>query len=294
MTARASQADARISIVLCTRNRAAQARACLQQFRGDAFDDRGIEWVLVDSASEDGTPAVLAEFGQAHPRRVVKVLRASRPGLSLARNAGVGASSGALIVFLDDDVILGEGYLERVRAHFAVSNDRVGVVSGRILRQNPEDSLYGCQLSRRHREFGRRAILRPGLIQGANLAARRSVFDDVGGFDPELGAGARFRCEDVDFVARALERGWRVVYDPDVVVHHDHGRREGEALDGLREENSVAAGAYVAKMIGLGARRYWALLAAMLLASPWRPNLRARSVLAGFRAYRASRHGGAP
>jgi GT2 family glycosyltransferase len=130
-------------------------------------------------------------------------------------------------------------------------------------------------------------VLRPGLIQGANLAARRAVFDGIGGFDPELGAGARYRCEDVDFVARALAGGWRAVYDPSLVVYHDHGRREGEGLDALRDENAFAAGAYLAKMISLGHWRYAGLLAVMLGAAPLRRNIRLRRLLAGFRDWRA-------
>jgi hypothetical protein len=62
----------------------------------------------------------------------------------------------------------------------------------------------------------------PGRIWGANMVFRRSVFDQVGLFDVQLGpSGTRpVNFEDVDMVERALRSGRKAVYDPDLVVYH--------------------------------------------------------------------------
>ena len=62
----------------------------------------GVEIVLVDNASTDETPQLMARFAAAHG---AQVLAEPRPGKSHALNTGIDASSGDLIVFLDDDAI---------------------------------------------------------------------------------------------------------------------------------------------------------------------------------------------
>ena len=123
-------------------------------------------------------------------------------------------------------------------------------------------------------------------MQGSNFAIRRATFNDIGGFDVALGAGKKYRCEDIDFIARAVQAGWSAVYDPALVVYHHHGRRDGDHLESLRYDNSYASGAFFAKMLRLNYRNYWFLLAIYVLSAPIRPNMKLFSFLNGWRDYR--------
>jgi hypothetical protein len=65
---------------------------------------------------------------------------------------------------------------------------------------------------------------------GANMAFRREVFDQLGGFDPALGTGARARGgEDLDMFLRVLRAGHTLVYEPAALVRHRH-RQDARAL----------------------------------------------------------------
>jgi GT2 family glycosyltransferase len=69
------------------------------------------------------------------------------------------------------------------------------------------------------------SFIRPGFIQGANIAYRRAAVSAVGGFDPWFGAGALYSGDELDLVARISAAGWNGAYDPNPVVYHHHGRR---------------------------------------------------------------------
>lgn len=276
----------KVSVVLCSRDRATQVSRCLNRFDIQALKEVQGELVLVDNGSSDLTRQVFEDFRTHNPDYPVQVYIEEKKGLSIARNTGVERCQGELIVFLDDDVYLGEKYFQKVISIFQKMDNSVGVVGGRILRFDPEDSLYCCQLSDQHRHFTKGSTVRPGLLQGANFAIRRQVFDRIDGFDVALGAGQKYRCEDIDFIARALKADWDAVYNPQLVVYHHHGRKDGDDVELLRHDNSYASGAFFAKMLRLGYRDYWSLLAIYVLSAPIRPNMKLASFRKGWRDYR--------
>lgn len=279
--------SASLSVVLCSRNRAAAVTECLRRLDLVGLAGAGGEVVLVDNGSSDDTGQAFRDFADRAGTVPVRVVDEPRAGLSRARNAGVRASTAPIIVFLDDDVYFEPGYFRDVLDLFGEHDDTLGVVGGRILRHDPSDSLYGCQLSERARNYAPGDWIRPGAIQGANFVATRACFNALGGFDEALGAGAKYRCEDIDFIARALQRGFSARYEPSLVTYHDHGRKDGEDIEALRRANSHAAGAFFAKMTGMGYRVYWPWLAAYVLSTPLRPNMKLAPFLRGWREYRA-------
>uniref|UniRef100_UPI00286E8B15 glycosyltransferase family 2 protein n=1 Tax=Sandarakinorhabdus sp. TaxID=1916663 RepID=UPI00286E8B15 len=90
-----------ISLIICTRNRAGPLGRCLAAVAGIVHDGDW-ELVIVDNGSTDATAAVVADFAAQAGFRVVQVHQPV-PGLSNARNAGVAAATGELILFTDDD-----------------------------------------------------------------------------------------------------------------------------------------------------------------------------------------------
>jgi hypothetical protein len=87
----------------------------------------------------------------------------------------------------------------------------------------------------------------------ANLAFRREALEAVEGFDVVFGYGAGFLgevdavVEDVDAAARVSAEGWSGRYDPDIVVHHHHGRKPGADVQKLLRGYDVGRGAFYAK-----------------------------------------------
>jgi GT2 family glycosyltransferase len=249
-------------------------RRCLEAIPSAELAAAGAEVVLVDNGSRDQTAGVAGEWVRSAPCRA-RLVREEEPGLSRARNAGLRAARGGIVAFTDDDCRLRSGYPGAVRDAFAGGSfDWCG---GRILPFDDRAARYGILESVVPRIFPPRSFVPAGAVQGANMAFRREVIERVGEFDTMLGAGTPFRCEDVDYCARASLAGFAGAYVPEIVVLHDHGRRRGEGLDEIEVGNDHARGAYYAKLRMLGASSFlgwWAVRALR----PWRVAATAREL----------------
>lgn len=264
-----------ISLIICTRNRAPALARCLAAVA--AIRHAG-DWelVVVDNGSTDDTAAVLDAFASAAPFPVTCVAE-SAAGLSRARNAGVAAAAGELLMFTDDDCYVEPNILDAVATAFADST--VGFASGRVRLYDPEDLPVTINESTVPLRFDAGAFLPAGEVKGANLAFRRTVLDQIGTFDTRLGSGTPFPSEDADAAMRAALAGWDGVYDPAIVVWHHHGRRAGD-IAALYRAYDAGRGAYHAKLLGLAGGfapglRAWAGLVRRSRARPglWRHEL---------------------
>jgi len=255
--------DRAISLVICTRNRAAALPGCLQALAATQYDPRKWELIVVNNGSTDDTDDVLHSFSHEVPFRAT-VVHEQRPGLSHARNAGVRASRSPLVAFTDDDCYVAHDFVGRVVDAFR--NSRYGFIGGRVLLHDPSDAPETIKEDEEPEEIAPHTIVPPGFIHGANMSFRREVWESVGGFDPLFGSGTRFVADDVDFLGRASLAGWPGAYLPGPVVRHHHGRKPGPDVAKLRTTYARGRGAYYTKgclnreMRGLFARHwYWNL-----------------------------------
>ena len=141
-------------------------------------------------------------------------------GPGAARNAGLQATSRPFVAFVDSDVSVTAGALERLLGHFA--DPLVAIAAPRVLPAAPDQPGWVAGYENGHSALdlgatagnagpGRRV---PYVISAALIARR----DAIGlGFAEELKSG-----EDVDLGWRVAAAGWRVVYDPSAHVRHEH------------------------------------------------------------------------
>lgn len=250
------------SLIICTRNRAGQLRGCLESVDVQRMRSRECELVIVDNGSDDDTKDVLQRFVQKFGESGIRLVEEPRTGKSFALNAGLSEARGRVIAFTDDDCYLDQGYFDVLLNAF--HNGDFGYCGGQIRRYDPSDAFYVCNHEERAYRIPPFAFVAAGRIQGANMAFRREVIDQIGGFDTLFGAGRTFRCADIDFVGRAAQAGFAGAHVPDLIVYHHHGRKEGAALEALKRENDYARGAYYAKFILAGRWKYlyrWSRLA---------------------------------
>jgi GT2 family glycosyltransferase len=216
--------DIEVSIVICTRNRANRLFGTLGALR--AFrTHHTYEVIWVDNASTDDTAAVLK--GEMANDAAARYVFGERIGLGAARNVGWKASRGRIVAFTDDDCYPSPDYVDALVAAFSDYPD-VGVIGGRILLYNPAHVRITFDEGQYVRTYARRSFVQAGWLQGANLAFRRTALEAVDGIDPELGAGTRFPCEDIDAVTAVLWAGFDACFDPRPSVLHDHGRTEAD------------------------------------------------------------------
>lgn len=244
----------KISVLICTRNRAASLRetleAVLDQIPAPHFD---YEMVIVDNGSTDTTRQVIAEFVATLPsphHGRIRYCFATEPGLSRARNMGLQVATGDIIVFTDDDIWPESTWLQEIYKEFAADAD-LHLLGGRVLlaHQNlqPVGILTGDQPA---------TLTTPeagACLIGANIAIRRAVFDTVGNFDVRLGAGQFFSgAEDVEFFYRSIKAGFKLKYAPNVTVYHNHDRVSHEQACNLEFNYGKGEVAYLMKQIWSG------------------------------------------
>lgn len=169
------------------------------------------EVIVVDNGSTDHT----AEIVRPAP---VRYLFEPRRGTAKARNLGIEASRGEIVVFTDADCLVTRGWLRALVAGFDA--DQVGAVAGEIVPFPPRTAAERYAARTRHLS-PQRYLRRPQLpfAVTANLAFRREVFGQVGLLDPDAPRGG----ECTDFCTRFLRQtGQRIELAPRAVVFHRH------------------------------------------------------------------------
>jgi GT2 family glycosyltransferase len=213
--------DPRCTIVMPVHGRAGLTRRCLEAILADP-PRTSFEIVVVDDASEDDTPALLA--GQ--PAEVRSLRREHNEGFAVACNDGAAAARGELLVFLNNDTEPHPGWLDALVDH-ADTHPEAAAVGAKLLFPDGSVQHAGvtiCQDGRpRHIYAGfpadHPAVERSRPFQAVTAACmlvRRTEFEQTGGFDPSF----RNSLEDVDLCLRLREAGSEVHYCPDSVVTH--------------------------------------------------------------------------
>ncbi len=219
-----------MSVVIPTYNRPEKLSACLQSLQGLRQPPEDI--VVVDNAPQAPmTRHLVAQFPN------VRYLVEPRRGASVARNTGVRHCKTSLVAFVDDDETVHADWLTWLRQCF--HDPGVALATGLVL---PAELMTKAQLlfERRfsfvrgyHPRTFDTAFFKRSKSQGVpvwciggsgNMAIRRDVFEQVGGFDERLGAGQAGCSEDTELFYRVLAQGWHCRYDPRSVVYHQHRR----------------------------------------------------------------------
>jgi glycosyltransferase involved in cell wall biosynthesis len=231
-----------VSVILCTRNRSIPLRETLRTL--DALElpaMTDLEIIVVDNGSTDDTPGVVHDFAARSPRSV-RYVHEPQPGLSAARNRGVAAARGALLLFTDDDCLPAADWV--VAALRALEGNPCQIIGGRVELHDPSAAPVTIKTSQAAETLDSPDDLY-GFLHGCNMAIGRAVIEAIGSFDTRFGAGGPLiSAEDTDLVYRAFKAGIPVRYDPDLVVFHDHGRHSSEQVDKLMKGYRLGMGGF--------------------------------------------------
>lgn len=253
--ARAGDATPLVTVAVCTRDRAEDLRLCLDALV--RLDYPRLEILVVDNApSDDATEHTVEGYS---PR--VRYTREPRPGLDWARNRAIREARGEIIAYTDDDVVVDAGWVSAIVGAFR--DPYVMAVTGLTVPYELETEAQ--VLFERYGGFGRgyrrRYWRMPGnetrrLMKhlgggqygaGANMAFRRSVFEEVGPFDPALDVGTVTNGGgDTEMFFRVLKGGHALVYEPRAMVRHRH-RREYPRLRKQLADNSIGLYSYLVR-----------------------------------------------
>jgi glucosyl-dolichyl phosphate glucuronosyltransferase len=217
------------TVLICTYNRALLLRETLESLRKLA-SSRPWDVIVVDNNSSDGTRAVLEELAPAFPVPLLHLFE-PKQGKSRALNTGLRHTRADVVLFTDDDVTMNSGWLDAACAPLE-ADPSLSYTGG------PVRPLWGADPPRWFDRdggelWGTLAILdygaesfvfeaRQRVPVGANMAVRRRLIEQIGGFNLELGRRGRSLLgqEQAEFFSRARAFGARGRYAPDMEVHH--------------------------------------------------------------------------
>ena len=223
-----------VSIVIPCHNGMAHTDACLRALGETLPVDFPGEIIVVDDGSGTETVSGLRAWTKIEPR--LRIIR-NRTNLGFLRsvNKGAEAATGEILVFLNNDTIPIAGWLPPLLRTFQEHPD-AGAVGGRLVYPSGRLQEAGGVVFQdgSAANFGRddhnpdlpiyRVFREVDYCSAALLATPRSVFLDLGGFDPHYEPAYY---EDTDYCFRLRDRGYRVFLQPESVVAHCEGGTAG-------------------------------------------------------------------
>jgi len=241
-----------LSVIVVSYNTRRLLDDCLRSLYAAAAPAGGLEVIVVDNASADGSPALVAEkYPQA------KLLTSGENlGYSAANNRGAAVAEGEYLLYLNSDTVVGADALVKPLAYLR-ANPHAGALTVRLVYPNGErdpDNHRGfptpwnalCHFSGLSRLFRHNPrfngyfrtyedftqVHPVPVIAGSYMLMPRALDRQLGGWDETY----FFYGEDIDYCYRIHEAGYEIVYYPLVEVVHYKG-----ASSGLRKESADIA-----------------------------------------------------
>jgi GT2 family glycosyltransferase len=191
-----------LSIIVPAHNSRHDLRECLTALTAECGPDA--ELIVVDDASTDETPFIAAAF-------TARVLRLSKnAGPATARNRGAAQARGDILFFVDADVVVAPGTVARMRKTFA---DDLGVaaVFGSYDATPRADGIVSRYRNLLHHFIHQQGPAEASTFWAGCGAIRRSVFEEVGGFDERRFPHSSI--EDIELGHRLRKAGHRIRLD---------------------------------------------------------------------------------
>jgi GT2 family glycosyltransferase len=209
-----------ISVVIPTRGRPQGISRCLAALGRTTLEADQVELIVIgDGLAVRPPPAVAGDS--------IPVVWCKQPwlGPAAARNAGARLARAPVLAFTDDDCAPAADWAANMVSR--VSDTPQALIGGRVRNGLPDNrwSEASHLILDVFTDLCNGRAAAPGFAPTSNLAMRREVFEELGGFDERFRTAA---CEDRDFCDRAYRAGHELVLAPDAVVDHVHdfGLRE--------------------------------------------------------------------
>jgi GT2 family glycosyltransferase len=233
----------KVSILILTFNNLVISQLCLRSIYCNTTYPN-FEAIVVDNASTDETPAWLKTYSRTHPNLKL-ILNSDNLGFAGGNNQAAREAVGEYLIFLNNDTIVTQGWIERLLAHFQ-SDPGIGLVGPVTNATGNEARIpvsYSTPAEMEAFALDRAIAMSMRSFDIRMLAfycvmARKNQYENMGGLDVRYAVGM---FEDDDLAVRYHQQGLRVVCAEDVFIHHfqgaSFGKLENDKYQKIFEEN---------------------------------------------------------
>ncbi len=214
--------DPLVSIIMLTWNALEYTQRAVDSIF--AATQHPFELVCVDNGSEDGTKKYLRELARAHSN-VMIVDNSRNLGFAKGNNQGAEKARGKYLLFLNNDVLVHDGWLDSMLA-LLTRDEGIGMVGpltnfisgAQMIADVPytDEQGYHDYAAKLSQQFLGKFSPRRRLA-GFALLIRTSLFQSLNGFDEQFGSG---NFEDDDLCLRIRKEGYALMVDESVIIHH--------------------------------------------------------------------------
>lgn len=235
----------RIAVVVLSFNQQEQTLRCLRRLVSIAAAGNGFDVLLWDNGSKDGTVEAVAAQVPSIALHPCPTNLGVAGGRNAAARRAIELFDPELLVFLDNDIVVDDGFVSALAAPFhGPRGARIGQTQAKLrIADEPEllNDGGGCRVQfwlgrtspvgYREPDRGQRDEPARCIACGGAMMVRTDVFRDLGGFDERF---SPYGPEDLDFSMRLQEAGWEAWYIPAAVGYHDYNHTFGAS--GYSEE----------------------------------------------------------
>lgn len=234
---------ATITIIIPTYRRPNDLKRCLEALK---LQNRPPDKVIVTVRDTDSETWNFFQNFNNKPLNL-SIVTVSETGVVAAMNLGLEKSQGDIVAFTDDDAAPHSDWLERIEAHF-LADELVGGVGGRdILYRNGQLvkgekkvvgklQWFGRAIGNHHLGIGEAREV--DILKGVNMSFRQAAIKELR-FDRRMkGTGAQVHFE-LAFCLALKRAGWKLIYDPKILVDHYFAQRFDEDQRGKFSDTAM-------------------------------------------------------
>ncbi len=196
-----------ISVIIPVYNNWDQLQLCIDALEIQTFSHDRFEIIVVDNASTREKPA---DFRALENMRIEFE---PEPGSYSARNRGADFARGRYLAFTDSDCIPDKDWL--INAYQLFEKTGCDSIGGEIKIFQSEEGGRHAYIYEKYHAFKQKEWVPQGKSCTANHFVKKSVFEEVNGFDTSLKSGG-----DWEFSSRCVKLGYQMEYGADVIVMH--------------------------------------------------------------------------
>jgi len=226
-----------ISVIIPTYHRAFVLKKCLEALSNQSISPDTYEVIVSDDGSEDDTKQV-TEDAVKNKKCFINYLWQTNKGANAARNNAIYASTGSLLLFINDDTIAIPNMLEQhLQSHLNYPEENIAVLGRMTISPEVPYSIFAkLHLDANYDLWKGKKELDWLAFYTCNVSVKKSFLIKYGLFEESI----RYH-EDVELSERLSHFGLKIIYNPEALGYHYHYLKEEEYLNVAKKEGTALA-----------------------------------------------------